>query len=137
MGGVAMRRARFKADDAGQRGVAAIEFALLLPILVLFTFGIVEFGRAFNAQVTVTHAAREGARALIVGDDPAAAAAATVPGWMSGDGSWGVAADSCTSANRGDPVSVTVSYSFNYNIPLFNVGAFDFSETATMRCGGP
>lgn len=44
------------------RGAAAVEFALMLPLLLLLVFGIIDFGRALNAQVTITQAAREGAR---------------------------------------------------------------------------
>ena len=44
------------------RGAAAVEFALLLPLLLLLVFGIIDFGRALNAQITLTQAAREGAR---------------------------------------------------------------------------
>ena len=39
-----------------------VEFALVLPVLVLLLFGIIEFTRAYNAKTTMTHAAREGAR---------------------------------------------------------------------------
>jgi Flp pilus assembly protein TadG len=46
------------------RGAAAVEFALLLPLLVLLIFGMIDFGRAINAQITITQAAREGARVL-------------------------------------------------------------------------
>ena len=50
----------------GQRGTAAIEFAILLPVLVLLLFGTIEFGLLlFNKQV-ITNASREGARAGIV-----------------------------------------------------------------------
>src|SRR6266567_8451948 len=44
------------------RGAAAVEFAIMLPLLLLLVFGIIDFGRALNAQVTITQAAREGAR---------------------------------------------------------------------------
>jgi Flp pilus assembly protein TadG len=44
------------------RGAAAVEFAIMLPLLLLIVFGIIDFGRALNAQVTLTQAAREGAR---------------------------------------------------------------------------
>ena len=47
-----------------ERGAVAVEFALIVPILVMLIFGIVEFGRGYNTKVTVTHAAREGARIL-------------------------------------------------------------------------
>lgn len=52
------------------RGAAAVEMALLLPILLIIIFGIIDFGRMLNAQVTLTEAAREGARAESLGADP-------------------------------------------------------------------
>jgi Flp pilus assembly pilin Flp len=48
-------------------GAAAVEFALLLPLIVLLLFGIIEFGLAFNTRIQATNAAREGARMAIVG----------------------------------------------------------------------
>lgn len=48
------------------RGAAAVEMALLLPLLLLLVFGIIDFGRMLNAQITVTEAAREGARAAAI-----------------------------------------------------------------------
>jgi Flp pilus assembly protein TadG len=48
--------------DPRDRGAAAVEFALLLPLLLLLLFGIIDFGRALSAQVTITQAAREGSR---------------------------------------------------------------------------
>ena len=50
------------------RGAAAIEFALLFPLLMLIVFGIIDFGRALNAQITLTQAAREGARLDALGE---------------------------------------------------------------------
>lgn len=53
-----------RADSEGvrERGAVAVEFALLLPLLLLIIFGLIDFGRALNAQITLTQAAREGAR---------------------------------------------------------------------------
>jgi Flp pilus assembly protein TadG len=45
-----------------QRGASAVEFALLLPLLVLFVFGIIEFGAWFYDQAVITNASRVGAR---------------------------------------------------------------------------
>jgi Flp pilus assembly protein TadG len=45
----------------------AVEFALLLPVLLLLVMGIIDFGRALNAQITLTQAAREAARIDAVG----------------------------------------------------------------------
>lgn len=36
--------------------------AILLPLLLLILVGIIEYGRVFNVQISLTHAAREGAR---------------------------------------------------------------------------
>lgn len=48
------------------KGVAAIEFALILPVLVLLLFGIIEFSLLLYNQHVITNASREGARAGIV-----------------------------------------------------------------------
>ena len=53
-----------------QRGVAAIEFALVLPVLVLLLLGIIEFSLALYDKAVITNASREGARAGIVFSDP-------------------------------------------------------------------
>jgi hypothetical protein len=46
----------------GEGGQTLVEFTLVLPIFVLVMFAIVDFGLAFHAWITVTNAAREGAR---------------------------------------------------------------------------
>lgn len=45
-----------------ERGAVAVEMALLLPLLLLLLVGIIEFGRVLNVQVSLSQAAREGAR---------------------------------------------------------------------------
>lgn len=54
----------------GQRGAAAIEFAIVLPVLVLLLFGTIEFGLLLYNQQVITNAGREGARAGIVAQSP-------------------------------------------------------------------
>jgi Flp pilus assembly pilin Flp len=63
------KKNRTKKRRADERGAAAVEFALVLPILLLLVFGIVEFGLAFNRWITVTHAAREGVRVYALSGD--------------------------------------------------------------------
>jgi hypothetical protein len=48
-----------------EQGQATIEFALVVPVLLLLLVGISDLGRALNAYVTVTNASREGARFAI------------------------------------------------------------------------
>lgn len=50
-----------------QHGQSLVEFALVMPILILILFGILEFGRIFFSYIVITNAAREGARAGAVG----------------------------------------------------------------------
>lgn len=49
-----------------RRGQALVEFALVLPVLILFLVGIFDFGRAVYAFNTVNNAAREAVRLAIV-----------------------------------------------------------------------
>ena len=51
--------------SAGQDGVASVELALILPVLMLLVVGAVRFGIAFNAKIEMTGAAREAARYVI------------------------------------------------------------------------
>ncbi|MGH8945450.1 MAG: TadE/TadG family type IV pilus assembly protein [Acidimicrobiia bacterium] len=119
---------------AAERGASLIEFALLLPILILLIFGMVEFGRAYNAKVTLTHATREGVRKLAITKDPAQAVMTTVDAATSLDPALiSVSTTACTS---GSPTSVTATYPFSYEIPLFGSGTWSLSSTGVMRCGG-
>jgi Flp pilus assembly protein TadG len=51
----------------GRRGTAAVEFALVLPLLLALLFGIIEFGMLFKDQLAILQAAREGSRIAAVG----------------------------------------------------------------------
>ena len=53
-----------------EEGAAAVEFALVLPLLILILFGIIEFGLVLYRQEVITNASREGARYGIVIGSP-------------------------------------------------------------------
>jgi Flp pilus assembly protein TadG len=53
-----------------RKGSAAVEFAIVLPVLLLFVFGIVEWGLYMFNRHVITDASREGARNGIVAADP-------------------------------------------------------------------
>jgi len=73
---------KFKLQKS-EEGQSLVEFALVLPVLLMFLLGIIEFGWLFNAQISMTSAAREGARILAIQninctfDETAASAART------------------------------------------------------------
>src|SRR5579859_3625853 len=56
-----------------ERGAAAVEFALVLPVLLVLVMGIIDFGRVFSAQQTLTYAARSGARVMVLQNSTTAA----------------------------------------------------------------
>lgn len=58
-----LRRWKRMKEEDGQ-GVA--EFAIAIPLVLFVLLGILEFGWLFNAKITLTSAAREGARAAVV-----------------------------------------------------------------------
>ncbi|WP_087873936.1 TadE/TadG family type IV pilus assembly protein [Arthrobacter globiformis] len=79
-----------------ENGAAAVEFALILPVLLLILIGIIEFSLAFNAQLSLNQAAREGARYMAIHDDTVEAATAAG-----------------NAAGRLDPSTVTTRFAFS------------------------
>jgi len=65
---------------AGDDGQAAVELALVLPLLALLLLAMVQVGLVVRDQVLVTHAAREAAREAAVDPSPAAARRAALAG---------------------------------------------------------
>jgi Flp pilus assembly protein TadG len=51
--------------SSARRGAAVLEAALVLPLLLLLSFGLVEFGYYFHVRHCLQGAAREGVRAAI------------------------------------------------------------------------
>ncbi|GAA1254654.1 TadE family protein [Oryzihumus leptocrescens] len=66
-------RHSFRAGGRGahrrDRGAAAVEMALILPVLLFVLMGLIDFGRAYNTQIQLSQAAREGARFEALGFD--------------------------------------------------------------------
>ena len=55
---------RRRSIGSGERGQSMVEFALILPLFLVFIFAVMEIGRAWSAKQSLTIAAREGARIL-------------------------------------------------------------------------
>ena len=99
------------------RGAAAVEFAIMLPLLLLLVFGIIDFGRALNAQVTITQAAREGARLTALNQPNVASRTQAAATGLSGVGVtvWSACpAGSSPTANA----DVKVTYAFTFITPI-------------------
>lgn len=60
-----MRLFRRRSEDGGQ---AMVEFAIVLPLLLMLMIAVFEFGRAWNVYQVLTDAARHAARSAVVAD---------------------------------------------------------------------
>ena len=59
---ILIRLRRFLTPGTGERGAAAVEFALVLPVFLMLVFGMFTGGIAYNQKQQISHSAREGAR---------------------------------------------------------------------------
>jgi Flp pilus assembly protein TadG len=108
-----------------QDGASAVEFALVLPILVLMVFAIIEFSVALYDKAMMTNASREGARAGIVFRIPPVTdeeIGNVVNTYLGGNliTFGGPAAANTTvtrnGSNPGDELKVTVDYTYTFLI---------------------
>lgn len=136
-----MRRAR------SPRGAAAVEFALLVPFLVLLVFGIIDFGFMLNRDAVVNNASREGVRTASVGGS-SAEVTATVEKFLEGwPGALTVTVSClrptgtpCTSydaeAESGGTAIVRVAYKHSWVTPVgqtFGGKTITLAKTSRMR----
>jgi Flp pilus assembly protein TadG len=106
-----------------QKGVAAVEFALILIPLVVLIFGAIEFTTALYDKAVITNASREGARAGIVYDDPRRSNSDIIDAVSSycSDNMISLGGDSAISTQiirggdqAGDPLTVRVTYTYTF-----------------------
>jgi hypothetical protein len=139
---------RFRRAAGADRGAVAVEFALILPVLLLIVIGTIEFGRVYSQLQVYNGAAREGARCAAVmattfGDcdsltevqdridtasnpypDPPDAAISTA----------GVAGTGCTDETIGEDVTVSWEQPLTLSIPFWKDTEFTTTVEATFRC---
>jgi len=134
---------RAQAPD-GDRGAAMVEFALVLPILLLLTLGIINFGYLFGQQLSLNQAVREGARAAVVAngltdttvqDKVRNAVGGLIP---AGDVTAAADTDCGTTSGVGQELTVTADADGTellvpMPIPGFPT-SFDLSAEAVFRC---
>ena len=101
-----------------QDGAAAVEFALLLPLLVVLLFGFIQFGTAFNTRIQATNAAREGARMAVVGIADWADVGGGTAFWQAVQQDAGIGnIDNCV-LSTDDVVGGTLTVTFDFPIDL-------------------
>lgn len=132
-----------------EKGAVAVEFALILPIFLMLVFGIVEFGRAFNIQVSLSEAARETARYTAIHSSKAGfseadakevgiSAAPSVP-LEASDIQIAYSGGSACSADKSVVVTIHVATPYLTGLPGLVPGMpanLDISSKGVMRCGG-
>jgi Flp pilus assembly protein TadG len=104
-------------DRDGRRGSAAVEFALVLPLVLIVVLGLVQVGLLIRDQLLVGAAARAGARAAALQADPSAVNAAAIAAAPGLDPAT-LAVDVVRAGGRGDPVTVGVRYVDELRVPL-------------------
>jgi Flp pilus assembly protein TadG len=124
-----------------ERGASAVEFAFIMPLLIVLVIGIAEFGHAFQVQGTLSAAAREGVRLMALQNDPAVARAAVRNAASSldpaiTDAQITIAPASCPTLNAGSTsVRLTIDYPMPYLTGFFGTGV-ELTGTGVMRCNG-
>jgi Flp pilus assembly protein TadG len=137
-----------------ESGAALVEFALVLPMLLLLLFGLLDFGKAFNYWLDETHLANTAARWAAVNTNPGsgslqsytlsqadtaelrAGGSSTVPSPASVCITFPVNSATGTSGQVGDPVRVQVSVRYNW-LPFIGskltTSFVQLTGSATMR----
>lgn len=131
----------------GAKGTASVEFALVLPMLLLVLFMMIEFSIALFDKAVLTNASREGARKGIVMQPPPRMSAADITAAVNAYSashliSFGASAVTTSVAgvcvNPGDILTVSVSYPYQFFVlPNFLTsprGPLVLDAVTVMRC---
>ncbi|TRW42942.1 TadE/TadG family type IV pilus assembly protein [Georgenia yuyongxinii] len=123
-----------------ERGAAVVEFALVLPLLLLLVLGIVEFGRAYHLQTQLSGAAREAVREMALhnnADSARATARAYAVGLDLTNAQISVTPTTCLSSPSAPTATATVTVTYPMDFLTGLVGAdFTLTGKGTMRCHG-
>ncbi len=113
-----MNHTKPRNSDCRSRGIASLEFVIIMPVLLILLFGVMEYGWMMTKSGELVNAAREGAR---VGARPDATVADinTVVDTRMGDaGMTGYTTTITTATDVGDPVTVQVTVPYDGGVEL-------------------
>jgi Flp pilus assembly protein TadG len=125
-------------------GVAMVEFALVLPLLLMLALGVMDFGKAFNYWIDETHLSNEAARWAVVNSNPGSAQSPATnlqtyikdqadSAQLRGSPGASVCISFPAGTSRvGDPVQVLVKYSYSW-LGWFPSRIAGFSPTTTIQ----
>jgi len=117
-----------------EKGASAVEFALILPILIMLVFGIFQFGIAYNNYITITHAAREGARLAAVDlNNPLLKQIIIERAYPIPITEADITISTPEGTDIGDPVEVEITYNITVEIPLVGSWSIPLTSKAVMR----
>jgi Flp pilus assembly protein TadG len=126
---------------ASERGAVAVEFAILAPLLVMLLMGIMEFSRAYNAQASLSAAAREGVRVMAITGNASTAknvakdtASSLSPALKDTDFAFGTPCPATIPPGTSPQTTFTVNYTLRTITGI--AGPFKMSGTGAMLCGG-
>ena len=123
-----MRTSTPPPGDPDDRGVVAVEFVLVAPLLIALILMIAQFGIFFSAKVETESVARDAARTLALGGP--SAVVVTPPGWTAS----GIV--TCPAGNTSSDAVVTFTRTYTFSIPGVPLGTKTITATGRMRCGG-
>ena len=116
-----------------ERGTALIEFTLILPLLLIMTVAVVDFGRAFFVKNVVSQAAREGVRLRAVSSSADSALVRDRVLQVANASNVTVTSLSIAGPDASRQVSVTVTAEFDWIFPgVFNLFGANFTNPMSL-----
>ncbi len=107
---------RIRGGSLSRRGAAAVEFAVVAPLLFMLALGMIEFGRMLTVQEIVVNAAREGARKAVLPGVTDSDVTSAIDSYMTNaniSGETTTVSPSTNTAASGTAIKVTVSVPYN------------------------